>query len=103
LPTRNQQKIKRLRQGLKSCAQFCCAAAKKIVAMKLYQFLFSDPSGAMLYLFILFADLDYTSIVDYTVKALIGGGIWFAFKLLGDHYQHKIRHYHKRKIIHDKD
>lgn len=81
----------------------CHGQYKRNFAMKLYQFLFSDPSGAMLYLFILFADLNYTGLMDYTVKALIGGGIWFAFKLLGDHYQRKIRHYHKRKMIHGAD
>lgn len=65
--------------------------------MKLNQFLTGDINSTFLYLFILFADLDYTSILDYTVKALIGGGVWFAFKLIGDHFSHKVKRYHKSK------
>jgi hypothetical protein len=65
--------------------------------MKLNQFLTGDINSTFLYLFILFADLDYTSILDYAVKALIGGGVWFAFKLVGDHFSHKVKYYHKKK------
>lgn len=65
--------------------------------MKLYQFITTDINSTFLYLFILFADLDYTSIIDYTIKALIGGGIWFAFKLIGDHFSRKVKQYHKER------
>lgn len=54
--------------------------------MRLYQFLTHNVNSIFLYLFILFADLDYLSIVDYTVKALIGGAVWFGFKIFGDYY-----------------
>lgn len=45
-----------------------------------------DLNSTFLYLFILFADLDYASIADYTVKAVIGGAIWFVFKVISDFY-----------------
>lgn len=37
---------------------------------------------------ILLANLDFTSIEEYAIKAAIGGVIWMAFKLAGD-YIHK--------------
>jgi hypothetical protein len=33
---------------------------------------------------ILFANLDYSSLAAYAVKAAIGGAIWMVFKLAGD-------------------
>lgn len=65
--------------------------------MKLFQFLTSDVNSVFLYLFILFADLDYTSIMDYTIKAVIGGAVWFAFKIIGEHFSRKVKRYHKLK------
>lgn len=65
--------------------------------MKLYQFLTSDINSVFLYLFILFADLDYTSITEYAIKAIIGGAVWFGFKLLGDYFSRKIKGWYKSK------
>ena len=33
---------------------------------------------------ILLANLDYTDLADYALKAVIGGVIWMAFKVAGD-------------------
>ncbi len=34
--------------------------------------------------FILLANLDFAGLLDYGLKAAIGGGIWLAFKLAAD-------------------
>lgn len=39
---------------------------------------------------ILFANLDYSGLTAYAVKAAIGGAIWMAFKLAGDYISHRI-------------
>lgn len=67
--------------------------------MKLYQLMVSEHIGAVsLYLVIILAGIDYTSILDYALKAALGSGIWFGFRMLGDYYSAKIR----RRINHDK-
>ncbi len=33
---------------------------------------------------ILLANMDYTGLMDYAIKAVIGGAIWMAFKIGGD-------------------
>lgn len=33
---------------------------------------------------ILLANLDFTGLVEYGLKAAIGGGVWLAFKLVAD-------------------
>jgi len=39
---------------------------------------------------ILLANLDYSGLTDYAVKALVGGVIWMAFKVAGDWISKKI-------------
>ncbi len=39
---------------------------------------------------ILFANLDYSGLTAYAVKAAIGGAIWMVFKLAGDYLSHRI-------------
>lgn len=34
--------------------------------------------------FILLANLDFTGLLEYGLKAAIGGGIWLAYKLVAD-------------------
>lgn len=36
-------------------------------------------------IFNILANLQYFSLLDYTLKAFIGGIVWLGFKLLGDH------------------
>lgn len=40
---------------------------------------------------ILLANMDYSSLMDYAVKALIGGAIWMGFKIAGDYISEKTR------------
>ena len=59
--------------------------------MKIYQHIQSELqadnlSNLMLYGAIMLANIDYMSIADYLIKAVLGGGVWFGFKLLQDYY-----------------
>lgn len=40
---------------------------------------------------ILFANLDYSGLAEYALKAAIGGAIWMAFKLVTDYISEKIK------------
>lgn len=46
----------------------------------------SSDSGSNLFLTgtILLANVDYSGMADYAIKALIGGAIWMAFKVAGE-------------------
>jgi hypothetical protein len=56
----------------------------------------SDSSGTNIFLTgaILFANLDYSGLGEYALKAAIGGIVWMGFKLASDYLSEKI----KRKI-----
>ena len=56
-----------------------------------------NSSGAFLYIVILLANIDYKGLLDYSLKALLGGVIWFGYKIIGEHYILKIRKEHKEK------
>ena len=63
--------------------------------MKLFQLLVSENlSAVFLYFIVLFANIDYTGILDYAIKATIGSIIWFVFKLLGEHLLLKLKKKH---------
>lgn len=38
---------------------------------------------------ILLANVDMNGLLDYGLKALVGGGIWLAFKVAADHIDRK--------------
>ena len=40
---------------------------------------------------ILLANMDYSGLADYAVKALIGGLIWMSFKIAGDFITEKMK------------
>ncbi len=40
---------------------------------------------------ILFANLDYSGLADYALKAAVGGAIWMTFKLAGDYFSNRIK------------
>jgi len=40
---------------------------------------------------ILFANLDFTGLEEYAIKAAIGGTIWMVFKLAGDWITNKLK------------
>ncbi|MBX3164695.1 MAG: hypothetical protein KF900_09445 [Bacteroidetes bacterium] len=46
---------------------------------------------------ILFANLDYSGLAAYAIKAAIGGAIWMSFKLAGDYFSRRAANKHKRK------
>lgn len=60
--------------------------------MKLYQQLQSENiSNMFLYGSILLASIDYIGILDYLLKAILGGGVWFGYKLLQDYFSPILR------------
>lgn len=46
---------------------------------------------------ILFANVDYSGLEGYAIKAAIGGAIWMLFKLTGDYLSQKLLHRKKTK------
>jgi len=46
----------------------------------------TTDSGSSLFLTgtILLANMDYSGMADYAIKAMIGGAIWMGFKVAGD-------------------
>ena len=40
---------------------------------------------------ILLANLDYSGLADYALKALVGGVIWMAFKVAGDYISERLK------------
>ncbi|MDO9001347.1 MAG: hypothetical protein Q7W45_16395 [Bacteroidota bacterium] len=40
---------------------------------------------------ILLANLDYSGLADYALKALVGGVIWMAFRIAGDYISERIK------------
>lgn len=55
------------------------------------EFTSENVSNLMLYGAITLAGIDYTGVLDYVLKAFLGGAVWFGFKLLQDHYSVKVR------------
>jgi hypothetical protein len=51
-----------------------------------------DGTGNMLLTAsILFANIDYSGLTDYAVKALVGGAIWMAFKVGAEYISEKLK------------
>jgi hypothetical protein len=40
---------------------------------------------------ILLANFDVSGLTDYALKALVGGAIWMAFRLIADYFSTKIK------------
>jgi hypothetical protein len=40
---------------------------------------------------ILLANMDYSGLADYAIKALIGGAIWMGFKVAGEFFSSRIK------------
>lgn len=40
---------------------------------------------------ILLANLDYSGLADYALKALVGGVIWMSFKVAGDYISERLK------------
>ena len=55
--------------------------------MKIIEHIQSDNfSNVFLYIVFMIANIDYVSIVDYSIKAVLGALIWYGVKLLHDRY-----------------
>ncbi len=52
-------------------------------------------SNVLLYALIMLAGIDYTGVLDYVIKAILGAAVWFGFKLLQDYYSLKIKRKHQ--------
>ncbi len=52
---------------------------------------------------ILFANVDYSGLGGYAVKAAIGGAIWMIFKLAGDYLSERLLERKKSKIKQTED
>jgi hypothetical protein len=55
-------------------------------------------SNIFLYAVIMLANIDYLSIIDYSLKALIGGIVWFLVKIMQDYYSPRVRKIAKRLL-----
>lgn len=51
-----------------------------------------DTSNLFLYGAIMFANIDYIGIADYVIKAILGGAVWFGFKIMQDYFSVKARY-----------
>jgi hypothetical protein len=60
-------------------------------AMKENQISNDSNSNIFLTGTILLANLDYSGLADYALKALVGGIIWMAFKVGGDYISDKLK------------
>lgn len=51
----------------------------------------SDNTGSNVFLTgcILLANLDFAGLLDYAVKAIIGGAIWLGYKVTADYIERK--------------
>lgn len=72
--------------------------------MKLFQHVQQqDTSNLFLYGAIMFANIDYVGIADYVIKAVLGGAVWFGFKLLQDYFSVKVRLKARTPVKEEKD
>jgi hypothetical protein len=52
----------------------------------------TDTNSSSLFLTgtILLANMDYNGLMDYAIKALVGGAIWMAYKVAGDYFGNRM-------------
>ena len=50
-----------------------------------------NQSNLLLTGMIVFANLNYTGLLDYGIKAVIGGVIWMSFKLAADYISERMK------------
>jgi len=51
----------------------------------------SSTTSVLLFGAITFANIDYVSIMDYSIKAFVGGLFWLGFKLTADWISRRIK------------
>ena len=49
----------------------------------------NTSSNVFLTGFIFLANLDFTGLLDYAIKAMIGGGFWLGYKMTADYIDRK--------------
>ena len=49
----------------------------------------NSGSNLLLTGYVFLANLDFTGLLDYAIKALIGGGIWLGYKVTADYIERK--------------
>lgn len=60
---------------------------------KLYSYTQTENFGSlMLYGTFMFTNIDYIGILDYLIKAILGGLVWFGLKLIADYLTVRIKH-----------
>jgi hypothetical protein len=64
---------------------------KKVETMQKNQITSDGTSNMFLTGTILLANMDYSGLADYAVKALVGGLIWMTFKIAGDFITEKMK------------
>lgn len=51
----------------------------------------NTQTSLLLYGAVLLANIDYVGVLDYAVKAVVGGLIWLGFKITADYFTTKIK------------
>ncbi|MFZ5552485.1 MAG: hypothetical protein ACOZCO_05160 [Bacteroidota bacterium] len=51
----------------------------------------TNHTSLLLYGALMFANIDAASVMDYTVKAVVGGVVWLGFKIAADYLSQKIK------------
>ena len=85
---------KRLRPPLHLCAVMdeILTTKEKTMSEIKHNHQAQDGTGNMLLTAsILFANIDYSGLADYAIKAFVGGAIWMAFKVGGEYLSNKIK------------
>ncbi|MBK7665866.1 MAG: hypothetical protein IPJ32_00125 [Sphingobacteriaceae bacterium] len=73
------------------CSRKVITTIKKEGNMEKNQSSTDSSSNMFLTGTILLANLDYSGLADYAVKALVGGVIWMAFKVAGDYISERLK------------
>ncbi len=68
---------------------------KEMIAMQGTNQETGNNSSVLLYGALMFANIDAASVMDYTVKALVGGVVWLGFKVAADYLSQKIKNKNK--------
>ncbi|MDP3145403.1 MAG: hypothetical protein Q8N66_08380 [Bacteroidota bacterium] len=73
------------------CSRKLITTIKKEGKMEKNQSSTDSSSNMFLTGTILLANLDYSGLADYALKALVGGVIWMAFRIAGDYISERIK------------
>jgi hypothetical protein len=76
---------------LKSCRCFVPEIKSQEEKMKNHVTSTTDSSSVFLTGAILLANMDYSGLCEYALRAAIGGMIWMGFKLATDYFSEKMK------------